>query len=104
MDRFESRCWLDWWANSSTLPGCFEVEVVLTAIEAAWTAHGRLLSENEDFEFLCDLDPIFTLRFEDECTVAVTVHPTDGDNGFTLTEYAGPAHRPVEHRIDLKSL
>jgi hypothetical protein len=38
VDRFESRCWLDWWANSSTLLGSFEVEAVITAIEAAWTA------------------------------------------------------------------
>ncbi|RZT77238.1 hypothetical protein EV382_0386 [Micromonospora violae] len=62
MDRFEGRCWLDWWANSSTN------------------------KDLDGFAFLCDLDPVFTLRFEDASTFDVTVHPTDDHRGFTLTE------------------
>ncbi|WP_245718760.1 hypothetical protein [Micromonospora rhizosphaerae] len=79
MDRFEGRCWLDWWANSSTLLGSVEVAVVITAADAGWEARGRLVSDSDEdqeaFAFLCDLDPVFMLRFEDESTVAVTRAP-----------------------------
>ncbi|MGC1210817.1 MAG: hypothetical protein WA890_06045 [Micromonospora sp.] len=98
MDCFEGRCWLDWWANSSTLLGTVEVAVAITAKGAGRDAHGRLISDtNEDrdrFAFLCDLDPVFTLRFEDESTVAVTVHPTDDHRRFTLTEFVSSATSP----------
>ncbi|MET8354888.1 hypothetical protein [Micromonospora sp. NPDC005206] len=81
MDRVEGRCWLDWWANSSTLLGSIEVAVVITAADAGWEARGHLVSDrNEDrdaFAFLCDLDPVFTLRFEDDSAVAVTVQAAD---------------------------
>ncbi|MEU8214969.1 hypothetical protein AB0C47_04275 [Micromonospora taraxaci] len=105
MDRFEGRCWLDWWANSSTLLGSVEVAVVIAAATAGGEADGRLLSDSEEdreaFAFLCDLDPVFTLRFEDGSTVTVTVHPTDGHRRFSLTEYNGPAQRLVDNRIAL---
>jgi hypothetical protein len=105
MDRFEGRCWLDWWANSSTLLGSAEVHAVITASDAGWHAHGHLISDEEEqrdgFAFLCDLDPVFTLRFPDEATIAVVVHLADDHRRFTLTEYTGPAHRQIDHRIDL---
>ncbi|MET7752982.1 hypothetical protein [Micromonospora sp. NPDC005367] len=105
MDRFECRCWLDWWANSSTLLGSVEVSVVVTAITGSWEADGRLVSESDEdreaFAFLCELDPVFTLRFEDESVVAVTVHPIDGRTRFTLTEYTGPVQRSVVNRMAL---
>lgn len=105
MDRFEGRCWLDWWANTSTLLGSVEVAAVITARDRGWDAHGSLLSNTDEgrdgFAFLCDQDPVFTLRFADGSTVAVTVHPTEDHRRFTLTEYTGPARRPVEHHIDL---
>ncbi|MCU7727060.1 hypothetical protein ODJ79_25310 [Actinoplanes sp. KI2] len=98
MDRFEGPCRLDWWANSSTNLGGCEIAVVITPTETGWDAHGHLISDDEDerdeFAFLCDLDPVFTLRFADESTVAVTVHPADDPRRFTLTEYTGPVHRP----------
>ncbi|GHJ15339.1 hypothetical protein [Micromonospora sp. AKA38] len=105
MDRFEGRCWLDWWANTSTLLGSVEVAVVITASDAGWGAHGHLVSDTDEdrdgLAFLCDQDPVFTLRFEDERITAVTVHPTDDHRRFTLTEYIGPGHRSVEHHNDL---
>jgi hypothetical protein len=105
MDRLQARCWLDWWANSSTLLGSVEVTVEITASGAGWDAHGRLTNDSSEdrdgFAFLCDLDPIFALRFEDRSTVTVTVHPTDEHRRFTLTEYTGPAQRPIDYHIDL---
>ncbi|WP_435207203.1 hypothetical protein [Micromonospora sp. bgisy143] len=105
MDRFEGRCWLDWWANTSIMFGPVEVAVVITATDAGWDAHGHLVSDSDDdrdgFAFLCDFDPVFTLRFDDASTVAVTVHPFQDHRQFTLTECAGPVHRSVEHYLDL---
>lgn len=102
MERFEGRCWLDWWANSSTLLGSVEVAVVAAATDAGWRARGRLVSDEdqEGFAFLSDLDPVFLMRFEDGRSIAVTVHP-DGHREFGLTEYAGPLRRSVENHIAL---
>ncbi|RKN35730.1 hypothetical protein [Micromonospora musae] len=105
MDRFEGRCWLDWWANSSTLLGSIEVSVVIATAGAGWDARGRLVSKDDEdrdgFAFLCDLDPVFMLRSEDGSTVDVTVHPTDEYRRFALTEYSGSVARLVEHYIAL---
>jgi hypothetical protein len=102
MSRFEGRCWLDWWANSSTLLGSAEIAVVITATGDEWDARGHLLSDDsEGFAFLCDLDPVFMLRFEDGSTIPATVHTLDEEGRFVLTEYTGPAQRSIDHRIKL---
>lgn len=103
MDRFEGRCWLDWWANSSTNLGGMEVSAEgIAPTEAGWMAHVELVNGNdqEAFMFLCDLDPVFTLRFRDGSTVDVAATPTN-DRQATLVEYLGPAHRQITHRLDL---
>jgi len=102
MDRFEGRCWLDWWANSSTNFGGIEVSVVIMPNETGWDAHGQLIhdGEREPLAFLCDMDPVFTLRFQDGSTFQVTLTLIDGHR-FTLTEYTGPATRQIDYRIDL---
>ncbi|MFG2070769.1 hypothetical protein ACGFKZ_28270 [Micromonospora tulbaghiae] len=105
MDRFEGRCWLDWRANSSTLLDSVEVVVVIAAATGGWEANGRLVSDSDEdreaFAFLCELDPVFALRIEDESVVAVTVHPTDGHRRFSLTEHTGPVQRSVVNGIAL---
>ncbi len=103
VDRLEGRCWLDWWANPSTLLGSVEVAVVITACGPGWTADGRLRDDEDrdGFAFLCELDPVFQLRFEDESSVAVIVDPSDDHHRFALTEYTGPVHRSVEHHVDI---
>jgi hypothetical protein len=92
-ERFEGSCHLDWWANSVTCLASVAVSVVVTVTETGWAAEGNLVGadgeEREGFALLCDLDPVFTLRLDDESEIAVTVHRGEGD-GFTLTEYTGP--------------
>jgi hypothetical protein len=103
MDRFEGRCWLDWQANSSTIFGGFEVSVVITTAESGWNARGQLLASDDErkvFTFLRDMDPVFTLRFQDGSTIQVTLTPA-GDRQFTLAEYTGPADRQAGHRTGL---
>ncbi|MEU7995820.1 hypothetical protein AB0B83_10825 [Micromonospora sp. NPDC049060] len=92
MDRFEGRCWLDWWANPVTLLGSVEVDIVVTtADDGTWEASGHaVLNDDENragFALLCDLDPVFTLRFADRSTIDVVVDPTDEGHSFVLTEY-----------------
>lgn len=103
MDRFEGRCWLDWQANSSTIISGFEIAVVITPTRSGWDARGELLASDDErvlFTFLGDMDPVFTLRFQDSSTMEVTLTPT-GDRRFTLTEYAGSARRRAGQHTDL---
>jgi hypothetical protein len=105
MDRVESRCHLDWWANSVTLLASVEIAVVIAAVDTGWAAEGCLTSDNEEerdgFVFLYEMDPVFILRFDDKSMIAVTVHPPDDNRRFALTEYTGPAHRPINHRVEI---
>jgi hypothetical protein len=91
MDSFEGRCWLVWWANSSTNLGGVEAHITIISSDEGWKAHGQLIAASDDelegFNFLCTLDPVFTLRFADEGTIDVTVEPVDEHGRFTLTEY-----------------
>jgi hypothetical protein len=93
MDRFEGRCHLDWWANPITCLASVEITLAIAVTDMGWTAEGRLASDNrderEDFALLLDMDPVFTLRFADESTNEVTVHPGLKGDRFTLTEYTG---------------
>ena len=102
MERSEGRCWLDWWANSVTNLGGNEVSVTITPTETGWDAYGQLNNDDEleGFIFLYDLDPVFTLRFQDDSTVGVIVTATD-DCRFTLAEYTGPTTRQIDYRLDL---
>ena len=104
MDRFEGCCHLDWWANAVTCLASVAVSVVITVAETGWAAEGRLVGADDEgregFAFLCDMDPVFTLRFDEESELAVTVHRGEGD-GFTLTEYTGPKTRSISHELEL---
>lgn len=99
VDRFEGHCHLDWWANSATCLASVAVSVVITVAKNGWAAEGRLVGasdeERKGFAFLCDVDPVFSLRFDDETEVVVTVHRGGGGDNFTLTEYTGTVSRSI---------
>ena len=96
MDRFEGRCRLEWWANSSTLLCSAEVAVVIESTDGGWQATGRLAglgeAEREGFDFVCELDPVFTLRFDDDSTIPVAVEGPDPD-GRPQRRTAAPPSR-----------
>jgi len=103
MEHFQGRCYLDWWANSTTCLASIEVSLVARSMDSDRIAEGHLVSddseEREGFILLCDLDPVFVLRFDDESSAAVTVHPTREDGRFTLTVRPGPERRSVSHTL-----
>lgn len=106
MERFEGRCQLDWWANSSTVFSGTEVEVTITSSGPEWVARGRLITDDDDqregFVFLCDLDPVFAMRFDGGGTLPVTIHDLrDGGRRFALTEYRGPRERTIDTRFEV---
>ncbi|GIE78695.1 hypothetical protein Aph02nite_46450 [Actinoplanes philippinensis] len=105
MNRFETCCHLDWWANPVTCLASVAVSLVVTTTESGWAAEGRLLAagdeQREGFALLCDLDPVFTLRFGDGSEFAVTVLRGLGDD-FTLTECVESEAREIDHTIDLR--
>jgi hypothetical protein len=92
--------------------GGFEASVVITATESGWDAHGQLLAsddERESFTFLRDMDPVFTLRFEDGSTVQVTLTKT-GDRQFsahrvhrTRPPAGQPSRRPVIRSLPIRA-
>ena len=98
------RAWLDWWANSATRLGSIEVELEAGATDAGDT-RGRLVADSfgtlEDFEFLCSLDPVFSLRFADGSMVAVRVAATGDRREVTLHEHEGPAACAFSPRLDV---
>ncbi|MDG4815902.1 MULTISPECIES: hypothetical protein [unclassified Micromonospora] len=92
MDRFEDRYWLDWWVNPITLLGSVEVDVAVTvADDGTWEASGNAVLEDDEnpsgFALLCDLDPVFTLRFTGRSTIDVIVHPADKGCSFVFTDH-----------------
>jgi hypothetical protein len=99
------RAWLDWWANSSTRLGSIEVKLDLGSTDDGGDARAWLIPDGtgvvEEFEFLCSLDPIFSLRFDDESMVAVRVATTANRREVTLHELDGPASAAFAPRLDL---
>jgi hypothetical protein len=100
-----TRAWLDWWANSSTRLGSAEVRLDVGSMDAGGGARARLTDESiaavEEFEFLCALDPIFSLRFDDGTLVAVRVDATDDRREVTLQEQDGAPAWTSASRLDL---
>jgi len=105
VDGYTDRAWLDWWANATTRLGSTEVDIEIGSGEAGWDARARLVATGdgpmEEFEFLCSLDPVFSLRFADDQTITVRVEATGDRREVTLHEYDGPASRAFEARLDV---
>ena len=104
MDRIERHGWLDWWANRSTVLGSVEATVTITSAVDGWHAIGRLLTgdseEREGFAFFCALDPVWSLRFDDDSTITVNVELLEDPSEFQLTEYTGPTQRRVTYTMN----
>ncbi|MEU1473505.1 hypothetical protein ABZ434_35505 [Streptomyces sp. NPDC005761] len=77
MDSIEGTATLEWWANRSTCLGRLRVGVGVCAgddgaCEASFEP-APAGDDRESFDFLLQLDPLFTLRFDDGSVQLVNV-------------------------------
>ncbi|WP_370093309.1 hypothetical protein [Streptacidiphilus sp. MAP12-20] len=102
MDSWAGIATLEWWANRSTCLGTFGARATIRVTAADWMSAAVLdppLSDDdrEVFGLLMDLDPVFTLRFEEGSTLLVNV--VDGhEEGLALTAYEAEAGQRVGSR------
>ncbi|WEH43092.1 hypothetical protein [Streptomyces sp. AM 2-1-1] len=102
MDSYEGTVMLEWWANRSTCLGRFGVQVVRTA-EDTWSSKATLESsltteDKENLDFLMQLDPHFTLRFDDASTLLVKVVKAGAEGRLRLTAAEGDTTEPTGTR------
>ncbi|MEU2788952.1 hypothetical protein [Streptomyces sp. NPDC007100] len=98
MDTYEGIATLEWWANRSTSLGGFDVRVTISATNDNWTCDAThvtpLTNDDQDvFDTLMQLDPVFTLHFDETNQILVNVAPTKDTDHLTLTAYE-PAEEP----------
>ncbi|MFI1212723.1 hypothetical protein ACH4UV_34645 [Streptomyces sp. NPDC020802] len=106
MGSYEGAAMLEWWANRSTCLGRLRVEVAFRVVGDNWTCEATfespLAAEHmESLDFLMQLDPHFTLRFDDASTLLVKVVETGVEGQLILTaaeaetaEATGTRHAP----------
>ncbi|MGV9314552.1 hypothetical protein ACWDR0_20555 [Streptomyces sp. NPDC003691] len=95
MGSYRGPATLDWQANGSLCLGGYgvQVEVEVDVTGDGWTCEaafdpGPLSDEDrEGFDFLMDLDPVFTLRFGDGDETLVNVLRTGDAGRLALTAY-----------------
>ncbi|MHA4813080.1 hypothetical protein ACXZ65_01865 [Streptomyces aculeolatus] len=90
MDSYEGSATLEWWANRSTCLHRVGVRVAVRAIGNDWACDAFLepplsAGERESFDFLMRLDPLFTLRLDEESTLLVDVVAAGKGGRLVLT-------------------
>jgi len=92
MDRYAGPARLEWWANSTTCLGSFDVNVTAVVDDAGWHTSATFVApprgeDREGWLFLLRLDPHFTLRplADEQATILVRVAEDQGDGRLLLT-------------------
>ncbi|MER6137085.1 hypothetical protein [Streptomyces sp. NPDC001815] len=103
MDSSEGTATLEWWANRSTCLGRLRVEVAFRVAGDNWTCEATFESplaaeHRESLDFLMQLDPHFTLRFDDASTLLVKVVETGVGRRLILTAAEADAAEPTGTR------
>ncbi|WP_435131484.1 hypothetical protein [Actinacidiphila sp. bgisy144] len=102
-DHHEGTATIEWWANSSTCLARLGVYVTIRAAHE-WTCEARFTpalspEDQEGFDFLMELDPLFTLRFDEGGTLLVDVVAVPDDSGrLSLTAHEPANDRPAGSR------
>ncbi|MFJ4900823.1 hypothetical protein [Streptomyces sp. NPDC088727] len=103
MDSYEGPGTLEWWANRSTCVGRLRVQVTVRAAEDNWTSEATLESplaaeDKKNFDFLMQLDPHFTLCFDEAGTLPVKVVEAGVEGRLILTAAEAEAAQPTGTR------
>ncbi|MEU4095933.1 hypothetical protein [Streptomyces sp. NPDC026673] len=97
MDSYQGAATLEWWANEWMCLGEFDVQVADCVAEGNWDCDAELgperLSDDhrEVFDLLMNLDPVFTLRFDEGSEIVVDVSRAGDGQRLALT-----VHEPTE--------
>lgn len=91
MDSYEGTATLEWWANPSTCLARLGVRVAVRVTASGWTCEAILEppltgEDKESFDFLMQLDPLFTLRLDEESTLLVNVVAAGDGGQLILTD------------------
>lgn len=104
VDSYVGHARLEWWANSDTCLGAWDVNLTVTVDDAGWHASATFDAspqgeEREGWSFLMRLDPHFTVRFleDEEATILVRVDEEPPEGRLLLTEVTatGPRSAPT---------
>jgi hypothetical protein len=92
MDSCEGTAMLEWRANRSTCLGRLGVQVTVRVTGNDWTCYAILdpplsTEDQEGFDFLMEVDPLFTLRFDEGTTIQTRVVAAGDDGRLILTAY-----------------
>ncbi|MEU8779691.1 hypothetical protein [Streptomyces sp. NPDC048606] len=93
MDSFQGTGTLEWWANAATNLAGYEVQVSVRVLDGHWSCEAFLDSEHlsadhrDAFDFLMNLDPVFTLRFADGGEILVDALKVGDGARLVLTAY-----------------
>ncbi|SEK55920.1 hypothetical protein [Streptacidiphilus jiangxiensis] len=93
MGSYQGGATLEWWANRSTCLGEFDVLVSVRVADGNWACDAELGpgclpdEHREVFDLLMDLDPIFTLRFDEGSEILVNVLRAGDGEHLALTAY-----------------
>ncbi|MFJ2091669.1 hypothetical protein ACIOEW_20705 [Streptomyces sp. NPDC087901] len=90
MDSYEGTATLEWWANQSTCLSRLGVRIAVCVVGSHWTCTANLepplsAGERQNFALLMQLDPHFTLRFDEENTLLVCVVEAEVERLLSLT-------------------
>ncbi|MGW6845882.1 hypothetical protein [Streptomyces sp. NPDC054958] len=89
MDSYDCTATLEWWANPSMRLGSFRVALTVSMLSNGRRRIATPRSpmpepERERLDLLLRLDPVCSLRFEDDSTVLVHVSAEDADGRLVL--------------------
>ncbi|MGW1411251.1 hypothetical protein [Streptomyces sp. NPDC002403] len=90
MDSYEGTATLEWWANRSTCLSRLGVRVAVRFAGNRWTCDASLaplpsVEHWESFILLMQVDPHFTLCFDEESTLLVRVVEAEVEGQLVLT-------------------
>ncbi len=93
MHRFMGQGRLEWWANQQICLETYDIDITV-AVDAVgqWRATGRHVNaldapHREEWDFLMEMDPHFSLAFPGEDRGRITVRVVEAEDGaLTLTE------------------
>jgi hypothetical protein len=106
MDSDEGTATLEWWANPSTCLCGFRVRIAVRVTGDDWTCEAipeppLSAEDRESLDLLMRLDPLFTLRFDEESMLLVNAVAAGDDGQLLLTasrtevaESTGAGHVP----------